>query len=64
MKDKYYYFVSYMTNGKVFGIGNIQVTIDREIESIDDIREIEKYIKENTNSKNATILNYIKFRKG
>lgn len=59
MKSKYFYFVSF--HCKVHGglsMGNSRMVLDKKIDSLKDIREIEKNLKAENDNANVLVLNY------
>ena len=59
MKDKYNYFVSYWwSNNEGEGFGNGKFPFNYPIETYENIREIETYIKGKMENKQTIILNY------
>ena len=67
-KMVYHYFISYLFQNKTFSplpltcYGNMEVTLDFQISSIDDIHVIEKRIQDKSKLKNVCILNYQLFK--
>jgi hypothetical protein len=53
---KYNYFVAFIS---ALGDGNGNVGVSRKVESIEDIRNMEKYISETKNAGTVTITNFI-----
>lgn len=68
---KYIYFVSYYItyNYTKSGFGSTEIEIDKEINDVDDLREIEKLLVKDINEKTgsingkATIINFQLLRK-
>lgn len=57
------YFISYNFRGKSgTGFGNVSINRDKAIDSMEDIRSVEKYIVENFEEINQiSIINYQRF---
>lgn len=61
---KYIYFIAYFQKrGYDEGTGSIEVTRNKKIESIEELREIEKFIKKECNLYDILIINYKLLRK-
>ena len=61
---KYIYFIAYyQRRGYDTGTGSIEVTRNKKIESIEELREIEKFIKKECNLYDILIINYKLLRK-
>lgn len=61
---KYIYFIVYsQKRGYDVGTGSIEVTRNKEIESIEELRELEKFIKKECNLNEVLIINYKLLRK-
>lgn len=59
MEQLYNYFVSYWWCSKdTHGYGNGEFPLKRIIESLNDIRELEKYLMKKYKCKNVILLNY------
>jgi hypothetical protein len=56
----YIYFVSYFTQT---GSGNAQMTLEAEITTIKQIRNIEKWIREHVSEVDVSVINYVLLRK-
>ncbi len=68
---KYFYFISYYFtfNSIHSGFGSLEVSSDKEINAVDELRELEKIINKNINEEfettngKSTIINYQLLRK-
>ena len=61
---KYIYFIAYLQKrGYDEGTGSIEVTRNKKIESIEELRELEKFIKKECNLNDILIINYKLLRK-
>ena len=61
---KYIYFIAYFQKrGYDEGTGSIEVTRNKKIESIEELRELEKFIKKECNLNKVLIINYKLLRK-
>lgn len=61
---KYIYFIAYcQRRGYDEGTGSIEVTRNKKIETIEELREIEKFIKKECNLDGILIINYKLLRK-
>lgn len=55
-----YFIVYFHKRNSVFGFGQCETTILKEINKLEDIKEIEKNIKEENKFEEVVILNYKK----
>lgn len=61
---KYIYFITYFLKKEYgFGFGNVQVSKNKEIETIEELQEIQEIIKKDCNVDEITIINYKLLRK-
>lgn len=61
---KYIYFIVYFQErGYDEGTGSIEVTRNKKIETIEELRELEKFIKKECNLNKVLIINYKLLRK-
>lgn len=61
---KYIYYITYFLKKEyAFGAGSVQVSRNKEIESMEELQEIQEIIKKECNVDEITIMNYKLLRK-
>ncbi len=56
---KYIYFIAYFMKTKNgFGFGNVNITRNKKINNIEEIRDIEEIIKDDCKLETVSIMNY------
>ena len=60
MERKYIYYVFYVAQGCT---GSVSIKINNKIESMDQIKDVKKWIEENCGVKNVTLQNWVRLKK-